>query len=106
MITSVASLQAARSRWLRAGQDPRLFDTAVTVLDCATTNIDVVKALKSPTFAVRTAEANGVRQAETWQIYANGELMLDYQLQEASADADVTLLPVPDQVPDCIDRMR
>ncbi len=100
MITSVAGLQKARSRWLRAGQDPKLFDTAVTVLDCATTNVAVVKALTSPTFSVRTAEGAGARQAEVWRIYANGELMLDYQLREEAADADVTVIPLPDQAPD------
>jgi hypothetical protein len=80
MITSVAGLQKARSRWLGAGKDPKLFDTAVTALDCATTNIDVVKALPSPTFSVRTMrtmKGAGVQHPETWRIYANGELLLD-----------------------------
>jgi hypothetical protein len=93
MITSVAGLQQARSRWLNAGRDPKLFDTVITALEVATTNIDVRKCLPSPTFAVKPTKRSATGDAETWQIDANGELMPHYRLREESADADVTVLP-------------
>jgi len=92
MITSVSGLQKARARWLSAGKDPKLFDTAVSVLHSATANSDVVKSLPSPAFSVRTVKGTGATQADVWQIYVNGDFMLGYELREASSDADVTVI--------------
>ena len=92
MITSVSGLQKARARWLSAGKDPKLFDTAVSALDSATTNVDVIRLLPPPTFSVRAINGSTATQADVWQIFVNGDLMLGYELQEASSDADVTVI--------------
>jgi len=34
---------------------------------------------------------NCANRADGWQIYVNGDLMLDYELRETSSDADVTV---------------
>jgi hypothetical protein len=97
MITSVGGLKWARDRWLSAGRDPSLFDIAINVLHAATTNIDVLRALPAPPFTVRTVHGAD-DHPELWRIYANGDAMLDYELREAAADADVTVMSrLPEQ---------
>jgi len=95
MITSLVGLQRARARWLGAGRDPELFDLAVNVLECATTNLDVRQALSPPTYCISNRGGTDSGRNDVWGIYANGELMLEYRLLEVSystdVDADVTV---------------
>jgi hypothetical protein len=93
MIITVAELRKASERWQSAGKDPKLFDTAINALNSATTNVDVWTALRSPTFSVKMPDDAGAIQPGIWRIYVNGDRMLDYQLQEGPADADVTIIP-------------
>lgn len=92
MITTINTLKTVRDRWLGAGRDPTLLNNAVTVLDAAIANTDVVHAL-GPRFAVRSLGTDNGKQAQIYGIYADGELLLRYELQENPRDADVMILP-------------
>jgi len=91
MITTVSTLREARDRWLGAGRDPRLLNMAVTALDAAATNADVVNLL-SPRYVIRSLQGTNGDRGQAYEIYADGELLLKYELTEVPPDADVEIL--------------
>jgi hypothetical protein len=93
VITTINTLKAARDRWLGAGHDPDLLNDAVCALDAATANTDVVQLLIGPRFAVRNLGTDNRQRAGIYGIFADGELMLKYELRENHSDADVAILP-------------
>lgn len=93
MITSVENLERVRARWLGAGRDRKLFDQVIAVLDCATANSDVKNALRPPTYAIRSVGPAHSGPTDVAGIFAGGELMLKYKLEEVADDADVVILP-------------
>jgi hypothetical protein len=93
VITTISTLKAARDRWLGAGHDPGLLNYAVCALDAATANTDVVQSLIGPRFSLRNLGSDNQQKAQIYGIFADGEFMLKYELQETPPDADVVILP-------------
>ena len=92
MITTIVTLREAANRWRAAGRDPQLLDAAVTVLDAATTNSDVFNLLNGPRYIIRTLRGADEDRRQAYSIYADGELLLQYELTEVPPDADVEIL--------------
>ena len=92
MITTIPTLKRARDRWLGAGRDPRLLDDAISALDSAVTNVDAIRTL-GPRYAVKNLGSTRGERPGIYGIYADGELMLKYELRENPADADIEILP-------------
>jgi hypothetical protein len=92
VITTINTLTAARDRWLGAGRDPDLLNDAVRALDAATANTDVVQLLIGPRFSIRNLGTDNRQKAQIYGIFADGELLLKYELQETPSDADVVIL--------------
>ena len=91
MITTIAPLKSARDRWLASGKDPKLLDMAVTALDAATVNTDVVRAL-GPGYVVKRLGSRNGPPSPVYGIYVGEHLMLKYQLHELGAEADVEVV--------------
>jgi len=91
MITTIDALREARDRWLGAGGDPQLLNMAVTALDSATTNTDVFK-LRAARYVIRNLQGAGGDHTQAYGIYADGALLLKYELTEVPPDADVEIL--------------
>jgi len=89
LITTAATLERARVRWKMLRPGDRAFHLAVSVLDAAICQSDVVFALNLPNFFVKRLNGN----PDVYEILTNNEVILGYRLIELSADAEVEILP-------------